>query len=245
MERATPRRFGVRRGVLACLSVAALLWPSMASPASAIEVRRPANPPSIVAAEPSGSGVAGSTVQPGDAGTVAIDLQDQPVQAAASLAALVGSGQVDDSAPADHGGGQQHPEPKGPVSFRPATAAERRAAGLVAAPGLCDGGFLSDPADLRGPAGAAAAGGVACTHGGDYVGDTAPEVAPTLYPGYSSPGIPCYSTGPYVHVFYGYRAGSSNRITTLSPRLLEMVSRIDDIFATAAGKDGAIRQSDG
>ncbi len=241
MERATRRRSGMRRGALACLSVAVLLWPSQASAATAISVRRPATPPAIVADASSVHGDAGPAAQPLDAGTVDIDLQDEPAQAAASVAALVGSDQADDVPPADPGPGHQHPVPNGAVKFRPASAAEQHATGLVAAPGLCDGGFLSEPGTLQGPARAAAVGGIACTHGGDYVGATPPEVAPALYPGYSSPGIPCYSTGPYVHVFYGYRAGSSNRIATVGPRILETVSRIDDIFATAAAKDGAIR----
>src|SRR4029077_1615027 len=133
------------------------------------------------------------------------------------------------------------PKAKGPVSFRGPTIAELKAAGLHTSAFLCPGAFVSTPGESVGPGLAKALGGTSCTHGGDYVGDTAPEFAPTLFPGYSSPGIPCYTTGPFVHVFYGYRSGSTNRIATVGPRIRETISRIDDIFANAAAKVGAVR----
>ncbi len=54
-------------------------------------------------------------------------------------------------------------------------------------------------------------------------------------------GIPCYSTGPWVEVFYGYAAGSSNRIAAKLPIIREAVARADDIYARSAAIYGGIR----
>ena len=114
------------------------------------------------------------------------------------------------------------------VVLRRATENELRATGFRAVPGVCDGAFPAGP-----PAAAATGHGAptepaACTHGGDYVASLAPASdAPALDPGYSSPGIPCYTSGPFVHVFYAYSSSGTNRITTVGPRIRETVSRID------------------
>ena len=128
------------------------------------------------------------------------------------------------------------------VVFRPPNAAELRAAGFRAVTGVCDGAFPAAPPVAAAAGRGAPVGPVACTHGGDYVASLAPASdVPALNPGYSSPGIPCYTSGPYVHVFYAYSSSGTNRIATVGPRIRETVSRIDDIFAQAAVTTGATR----
>ena len=129
-----------------------------------------------------------------------------------------------------------------PVVLRRATANELRASGFRPVPGVCDGAFPAGPPAPAATGRGASARPAACTHGGDYVASLAPASdVPELNPGYSSPGIPCYTSGPYVHVFYAYSSSGTNRITTVGPRIRETVSRIDDIFAQAAVATGATR----
>ncbi|TAL06328.1 MAG: hypothetical protein EPO00_11285, partial [Chloroflexota bacterium] len=146
---------------------------------------------------------------------------------------------------ADHGHdhqGRHAREATGPVVLRRATAGELRGAGFRSVRGVCPGAFPADPGAGRADASGTPRGPVACTHGGDYVASLAPASgAPELDPGYSSPGIPCYTTGPYVHVFYAYSSAASNRIATVAPRIRETVARIDDIVAQAAVLTGATR----
>jgi putative cell wall-binding protein len=97
---------------------------------------------------------------------------------------------------------------------------------------------------------------IACTHGGDYVDAAATAavaggggfIAPELDPDYEAPGIPCYTTGPFVKVFYGYRQGSTNRIpdpgnlsNPQSITIREIIARVDDIVARSAAQVGGTR----
>ncbi len=128
------------------------------------------------------------------------------------------------------------------VVLRPPSANELRAGGFRSVPGVCNGAFPAGPPSAAAAGRGAPVGPVACTHGGDYVASLAPASdVPALNPGYSSPGIPCYTGGPIVHVFYAYSSSGTNRITTVGPRIRETVSRIDDIFAQAAASSGATR----
>ena len=157
-------------------------------------------------------------------------------------AAHVASAEEPNAAPEGPGDGHDHEHPTKGFAFRPPTAAERDAEGLQAVDGQCGGAYLSRATPHGAPFRDETAGATFCTHGGDYVSAGSPQAfASELAPGYSSPGIPCYSTGPFVHVYYGYRSSSPNRISTLGPRIRETVSRIDDIYAVAAAKVGGSR----
>ena len=222
MQRAIRRPFEVRRRFFIGLTAAALLWPAIAGPAVARST------PPIDAGRPAAEAAASAAASDASLEAMSLDATSDPGAASSDPADPMADPTADRKA-------------KGPVSFRAPTVAELHAAGLHTSSFQCPDAFVSTPGDALGPGLAGALGGTSCTHGGDYVGDTAPEFAPALFPGYSSPGIPCYSTGPFVHVFYGYRSTDPNRIATVGPRIRETVSRIDDIFANAAAKVGAVR----
>ncbi|MEO8468971.1 MAG: Ig-like domain-containing protein, partial [Chloroflexota bacterium] len=172
-----------------------------------------------------------------------VDLASATADAVATSPVTPDPGYAPDRGPVD---GHHRLDPghraAGPVVLRPPTAAELRAAGFHAVPGVCDGAFPAAPSAAPVVGRGAPVGPVACTHGGDYVASLAPASdVPALNPGYSSPGIPCYTSGPYVHVFYAYSSSGANRIATVGPRIRETVSRIDDIFAQAALATGATR----
>ena len=76
------------------------------------------------------------------------------------------------------------------------------------------------------------------------MGITATGDGPAVEPDSSTftpAGIPCYTTGPFVKVFYGYASGSTNRYATKLPAIREAIARADDIYARSAAKYGGVR----
>jgi putative cell wall-binding protein len=188
-----------------------------------------------------------STTSPVPPGVVAV--------ASPRAAAPTGDGHDHDHGTADHHrdghvhGGLETEHDHSVVGLRDATPAEIEAAGLVEGVGRC-AGYYEDRAMQAARLATARLGPdteVVCTHGGDYFDSSAAAVAgggfvaPELDPDYDAPGIPCYPTGPYVKVFYGYRQGSANRASSLGLNVREIVARVDDIVARSAGQVGGTR----
>ncbi|HWH23855.1 MAG TPA: Ig-like domain-containing protein, partial [Candidatus Limnocylindria bacterium] len=55
------------------------------------------------------------------------------------------------------------------------------------------------------------------------------------------PGIPCYTSGPYLRVVYGYEAGRNNRIKQVDPLIREVVAYVDWLYNEAARASGGTR----
>ncbi len=118
-------------------------------------------------------------------------------------------------------------------------------AGSRAASGMTSSGRPEGPcAGLQRLPGAGAA---ACTHGVDRLpaGDAAHAAYSVSRPGFGEvttpPGIPCYTRGPFVHVYYAYRQGSANHILARAPYIREAVAMADLIYQTSAARVGATR----
>lgn len=91
----------------------------------------------------------------------------------------------------------------------------------------------------------------ACTHGIDELGP-AEAGSSTLASGERNlsalagtadalPGIPCYTSGPMVKVFYLYQSGTTNRLAQRLPHIREVVAVADHIFAASAAQTKGIR----
>ena len=93
---------------------------------------------------------------------------------------------------------------------------------------------------------------LACTHGVDRFDapafsaygrvERAPSGTRGAYEEVTTPpGIPCYTRGPFVHVFYAYRPGRPNRLAVRAPLIREAVAQADLVYQTSAARAGATR----
>jgi hypothetical protein len=77
--------------------------------------------------------------------------------------------------------------------------------------------------------------------------DHAPSITPAMAKAVAlaipppPPGIPCYTKGPVVKVFYVYQQGRPNRIATLLPQIREAVAGADAVYAKSALRAKAVR----
>lgn len=122
----------------------------------------------------------------------------------------------------------------------PVGSSQLRARGLAKDPAQCANLY----ADAGGHDGGTQHMGIGCTHGVDVFvgGGTARTVAnPQGFAVTTPPGIPCYSSGPYVKVFYAYGKGRPNRIAAKTPLIREAVAIADQIYQRSAARAGATR----
>ncbi|MEO7663816.1 MAG: hypothetical protein ABIV26_01720, partial [Candidatus Limnocylindrales bacterium] len=128
----------------------------------------------------------------------------------------------------------------GNVHFRKPTPAELKALGLVEGTGPCAGMYESFPRSRAPEIDRHDNPGVArvCSHGPDFLDLPANE--PAAING-GDPAYVVYGSGPYVHVYYGYLSGTTSRLPSLKPFILESVARADDIYARSAAQVGRVR----
>jgi hypothetical protein len=128
--------------------------------------------------------------------------------------------------------------------MRAATARERAAAHLRTGTGACAGLYEPDAQDASDP-------NKRCTHGPDVWvpdGSYATTAAATSTSGSTTPltasNIPCYTSGPYVHVFYVYSGTNyldASGASARRPMIRELIGLSDKMFQLAASSSSAVR----
>lgn len=125
--------------------------------------------------------------------------------------------------------------------FRPAPEEVNRAAGLERSE-RCEGLFTASRAGGQPPSDEIAVG---CTHGLDLYEPDGPLTAQGGYdklpPFQTPPGIPCFTSGPYVKVLYVYDRNGTSKLSQRKPLIREIVAQADKLVDDSAKQNGARR----
>jgi hypothetical protein len=136
------------------------------------------------------------------------------------------------SAAHDH---DDHAHYRGGFVHEPPTAGADASRGLQPGTGRCRGLYETAAAHAH-------PNGKGCTHGADHYELPASVLAGSEIPDFADlPGVPCYTSGPYVHVFYIYRSGTASKLAQREPLIREAVSYIDWLYNRSAKSHGGVR----
>jgi hypothetical protein len=121
--------------------------------------------------------------------------------------------------------------------LRGATPTEVETAGLRKGTGACEGLYEDPAAKAAWEASPAADRGLPpCVAAPDFVAEPTASAAIVTGQGGDlvAPPVQCFATGPFVKVFYVYRSGSTNRLSSWRPTIVRAIAAADLHFDRAA-----------